>query len=246
MKNSTVFLFVLSMAAAQSQLKAQDFERIDPLRHAKENIHFLNDANGKPFKSVRNFEEEGSPYFSDNYLQCTIQMLNGKTYYNIPIKFNQLTGEVIFKASDGQEMLVVNPFQRIELQHEGKTYIFRSGFPPIDKQTDVSVYQLLDSGTAVLLKYTSVQYQDKQVYNSPNIVRTYNKKENTYAWTPSQGLVRIPKKEEDWAAFFGSLNAEMKSFIKKENVKLKSEEDIIKVFRHYNQLLKQVSAANKP
>lgn len=244
MKNSSVFFIILFMAAFQSQAKAQDFERIDPLRHAKENIHFLNDANGRPFKSVRNFEEEGSPYFSENYLQSNIQLRNGKTYHNIPIKFNQLTGEVIFKTSDGQEMLVTNPFQRIELQHEGKTYIFRSGFPPIDKQTDVSVYQLLDSGTAVLLKYTTVLYQDKQVYNSPNIVRTYNKKENNYAWTPSQGLVRVPKKENEWAAFFGSLHTEMKSFIKKENVKLKNEEDIIRIFRHYNQLLKQVSAAN--
>jgi hypothetical protein len=217
MKKSSIFLIVLFMVVFQSQSKAQDFERIDPLRHAKENIHFLNDANGRPFKSVRNFEEEGSPYFSESYLQSNIQLRNGKTYYNIPIKFNQLTGEIIFKTSDGQEMLVANPFQRIELLYEGKTYIFRCGFPPIDKQTDVSVYQLLDSGTAVLLKYTAVQYQDKQVYNSPNIVRTYNKKENNYAWTPSQGLVRVPKKEDEWAAFFGSLHTEMKNFIRKEN-----------------------------
>ncbi len=119
-ENSIVFLFTLSMLAVQSQLKAQDFERIDPLRHAKENIHFLNDANGKPFKSVRNFEEEGSPYFSDNYLPSTIQMLNGKTYHNIPVKFNQLTGEVIFKTSDGQEMLVVNPFKELNCSMKEK------------------------------------------------------------------------------------------------------------------------------
>lgn len=244
MKKYRFLLAVFCCAVVQNNISAQDFERIDPLRHAKENIHFLNDANGKPFKSIRNFEEEGSPYFSADYVKCNIQLLNGKTYRDIPIKFNQLTGEIIFKTSEGQEMLMTNPFQRIELQHEGKSYVFRSGFPAIDKQNDMSVYQLLDSGTAVLLKYTAVQYQDKQTYNSPNIVRTYTKKESHYAWTSTQGLVRIPKKEDEWPGFFGNHQAEMNSFIQKENIKLRKEEDVIKLFQHYNQLLKQVSAKN--
>ncbi|MBW0177114.1 hypothetical protein [Sediminibacterium sp.] len=244
MKNLSVFLISLCLTLLQHSIAAQDFERIDPLRHAKENINFLSDANGRPFKSLRNFEEEGSPYFSADYIKSHIQMQNGKTYYNIPIKINQLTGEIIFKTSDDREMLVVNPFQRIELQFEGKTYVFRSGFPAIDKQNDMSAYQLLDSGTAILLKYTSVQYQDKQAYNSPNIIRSYSKKENHYIWTSSKGLVRIPKKEEEWAGFFGHHQTEMNNFIRKEHVKLKKEEDIVRMFHYYNQLLKQVSANN--
>ena len=244
MKNNSIFLTFLCLTFLQYNILAQDFERIDPLRHAKENIHFLNDANGKPFKSLRNYEEEGSPYFSVDYIKSNIQLVNGRTYYGIPIKFNQLTGEVLFKTSAGEEMLVANPFQRIELQYEGKNYVFRSGFPAIDKQNDLSVYQVLDSGTAVLLKYTTVQYQDKQAYNSPNIIRTYTKKENQYAWIPSQGLVRIPKKEDEWAVFFGNQQTEMNSFIKQENIKLRKEDDIIKLFQYYNRLLKQVSANN--
>ncbi len=244
MKNCSVFLTVLFFTLLHNNIQAQDFERIDPLRHAKENMHFLNDANGKPFKSVRNFEEEGSPYFSADYVKSNIQLMNGKTYYDIPIKFNQLTGEIVFKTSDGQEMLMSSPFQRIELLYEGKPYVFRSGFPAIDKQNDLSVYQLLDSGTAVLLKYTAIQYQDKQTYNSPNIVRTYTKKETHYAWTPSQGLVRVPKNENEWSGFFGSYQSEMKSFIRKENIKLRKEDDVVRLFQYYNQLLKQVSANN--
>jgi len=244
MKNYSVFLTVLFFTLLLNNMQAQDFERIDPLRHAKENIHFLNDANGKPFKSVRNFEEEGSPYFSVDYVKSNIQLLSGKTYYDIPIRFNQLTGEVVFKTSDGQEMLMSSPFQRIELLYEGKPYVFRSGFPAIDKQTDLSVYQLLDSGTAVLLKYTAIQYQDKQTYNSPTIVRTYTKKENHYAWTPSKGLIRVPKNEGEWSAFFGNHQTEMNSFIRKENIKLRKEEDVVRLFQYYNQLLKQVSANN--
>lgn len=244
MRNFFLFMVMVCFTLLQSDVLSQSFERIDPLRHTKENIHFFNDANGKPFKSVRNFEEEGSPYFSADYVKSNVQLLNGKTYYDIPVKLNLLTGEIIFKTADGQEMMLSNPFQRIELQHEGKTYIFRSGFPAIDKQTDLSMYQLLDSGTTLLLKHIAVQYQDKQVYSSPNIVRTYSKKENHYAWTHSKGLVRIPKKEEDWIAFFDSHQSEMNNFIRKENIKLRKEEGIIKIFQYYNQMLKQANANN--
>lgn len=75
------------------------------MRHTKENIHFLNDANDKSFKSACNFEEEGSHYFSADYVKANIQLMKGKTYYDISIRVNQLTGEILLKISDGQEML---------------------------------------------------------------------------------------------------------------------------------------------
>lgn len=244
MKKHFLLLTAIPVLLLQSILSAQDFDRIDILRHTKETINFLNDANGKPFKSLRNFEEEGSPFFAPDYIDCDIQMVNGKTYHNIPIKINLLTGEIIFKTSDDQEMLVVNPFQRITFKYEGKHFVFRSGFPSIDKLNDLSVYQLLDSGTTILLKHTSVSYQDKSSYNSTAITRSYNKNETMYAWVPDKGMVRLPKKEEDWNAFFGAQLPEMKRFMRDKNSRLKKEEDVIELFRYYNQLLKQV-VANK-
>ena len=245
MQSLRFFYSAVCVFCLQYSLPAQGFDRIDPLRFTKENMHFLNDANGRPFKPLRNFDEEGSPYFSDTYIESRIQMVNGKVYHNVPIKFNQLTGEIIFKTAEGAEMMLVTPFQRIELQHNGKTYVFRSGFPPIDKQHEQSLYQVLDSGTTLLLKYTTVTYQDNQPYNLPTITRTYTKKENHYIWKHPRGLLRLPKNESDWFSFFGEHKTEMSNFIMNSHLKLKNEEDLIKAVKYYNQLLQQVSASRQ-
>lgn len=245
MKKYWQLICFLGIIIGQQKLFAQSFDRIDPYRHMKENIQFLNDADGRPFKALRGFEEEGSPYFSEDYIESTIQLINGKTYQNIPIKINQLTGEVLFKTADGLEMTISRPFQRIEMKYNGQQHVFRSGFPPVDNQTDLSMYELLDSGTAVFLKYTAVSYNDKQAYNSALTTRVYAKKHTHYAWMPSRGLEKIPKKEEDWGNFFVGYKKEIDAFIRSEKLKMKKEEDMIKVFGFYNRLQQQVNAVKK-
>lgn len=220
------------------QLAAQSFVGIDPLRHTKEIIQFLNDGNGQPFKPKRGFEEEGSPFFSNDYLESTIQLMNGKSYHCIPVKINYLTGELLFKMEDGQEMSVIKPFQRIEMMREGQKYIFRSGFPPIDKQNEFTLYEMLDSGSAVLLKYTSVKFQDNQPYNGVNIVRTYTKKEVYYSYIPSNGLIALPSESTELVRIFGKDAVIMNDYLQMNKLKTKKEADLIKLFAHYNTLKK--------
>ena len=219
-------------------LAAQGFERIDPFRHMKETIQFMNDGNGQPFKPTRGFEEEGSPFFANEYLESIIQLTNGKSYHRIPVKINYLTGEVLFKAEDGQEMSVIKPFQRIEMMREGQKYIFRSGFPSIDKQNEFTLYEMLDSGAAVLLKYTSVKFQDRQPYNGVNIIRTYTKKEVYYSYMPSNGLIALPAESTELIRLFGKDAVVMNDYLQMHKLKTKKETDLVKLFAHYNSLKK--------
>lgn len=229
-------MLLISIIASNSF--AQSFERIDPLRHTKETIQFMNDGNGQPFKPTRSFEEEGSPYFAKEYLESIIQLSNGKSYHRIPVKINYLTGELLFKTEDGQEMSVTKPFQRIEINREGMKHIFRSGFPAIDKQNEFTLYEMLDSGAAVLLKYTSVKFQDKQPYNGVNIIRTYTKKEVYYSYIPSNGLVAIPTESRELVRLFGKDAVVMNDYLQMNQLKTKKEADLIKLFAHYNTLNK--------
>lgn len=238
MKNNYGLLWVLISWLLSNQSLAQITSGIDPLRHMKETIAFMNDGNGRPFKPARLFEEEGSPFFAEEYIESNLQLLNGKTYQRIPIKINYLTGEVLFKTESGQEMTVIKPFQRIELIREGKKYIFRSGFPSVDKQNELTLYEMLDSGSAVLLKYTSVNFQDKQPYNSVNTIRTYTKKQIYYSYLPSKGLVSLPSEAEELIRLFGKEANMMMEFMQKNKLKGKKEEDLIKLFAYYNTIRK--------
>jgi len=237
--NRRCSIIILLMAFFSfEKLHSQSFERIDPFRHMKETIQFMSDGNGQPFKPTRGFEEEGSPFFFNEYLESTIQLMNGKSYHRIPVKINYLTGEVLFKTEDGQEMSVIKPFQRIALLKDGQSYIFRSGFPAIDKQNEFTLYEMLDSGAAVLLKYTSVKFQDKQPYNGVNIVRTYTKKEVYYSYIPSKGLIAIPAESAELVRLFGKDAVVMNDYLQMNKLKTKKEADLIKLFAHYNTLKK--------
>lgn len=231
-------LLTLTICFTSHLLSAQSFERIDPLRHTKETIQFMNDGNGQPFKPKRGFEEEGSPFFSNEYLESTIQLMNGKSYHRIPVKINYLTGELLFKTEDGQEMSVVKPFQRVALVKDGQSYVFRSGFPSIDKQNELTLYELIDSGAAVLLKYTSVNFQDKQPYNSVGIIRTYTKKEVYYSYIPSKGLTVLPSETDALVRLFEKDAALMAEFANKNKLKAKKESDLKKLFTYYNSIKK--------
>ncbi|MBL0882028.1 MAG: hypothetical protein IBJ16_01545 [Chitinophagaceae bacterium] len=231
-------LFVYAISLVSHQLSAQNFERIDPFRHMKETIQFMSDGNGQPFKPTRGFEEEGSPFFYNDYLESTIQLMNGKSYHRIPVKINYLTGELLFKTEDGQEMSVIKPFQRVAIKKDEQSYIFRSGFPAIDKQTEFTLYELIDSGAAVLLKYTSVSFQDKQPYNGVNIIRTYHKKEVYYSYIPSKGLLALPSETEALVRLFEKDAILMAEFANKHKLKAKKESDLKKLFAYYNSLKK--------
>lgn len=237
MRKNLLLLFVIHLFS--HLVSAQGFQRIDPFRHMKENIQFMNDGNGQPFKPTRGFEEEGSPFFADDYLESIIQLMNGKSYHGIPVKINYLTGEVLFKAEDGQEMSVIKPFQRIEIIQEGQKHIFRSGFPAIDKQNELTLYEMLDSGAAVLLKYTSVKFQDKQPYNGVNIIRTYTKKETYYSYMPSSGLIILPVESSELIRLFGKDAIVMNNYLQSHKLKIKKETDLIKLFTYYNSLKSQ-------
>lgn len=232
------FLLACPICLLSHLLSAQSFERIDPLRHTKETIQFMSDGNGRPLKPTRGFEEEGSPFFSNDYLESTIQLMNGKSYHRIPVKINYLTGELLFKTEDGQEMSVIKPFQRIALVKDGQSYIFRSGFPSIDKQNELTLYELIDSGAAVLLKYTSVNFQDKQPYNGVNIIRTYTKKEVYYSYIPSKGLTVLPSETDALVRLFERDAALMAEFANKHKLKAKKESDLKKLFAYYNSIKK--------
>ena len=238
MKGIYMTLWVLMSVLISNQTLAQGTLTMDPLRHTQETIAFMNDGNGRPFKPARLFEEEGSPFFAEEYIESNIQLLNGKTYQRIPIKINYLTGELLFKMGGGQEMTLIKPFQRIELMREGKKYIFRSGFPSVDKQNELTLYEMLDSGSAVLLKYTSVNFQDKQPYNSVNTIRTYTKKQTYYSYLPSKGLVSLPSEAEELIRLFGKEASIMAEFMQKNKLKGKKETDLIKLFAYYNTIKK--------
>lgn len=194
---------------------------------------FMVDANGRLLKPSADYNEEGSPYFSKEFLRGSVTILKGNTYHGLQLKINFHSNEIIFLDTDGNEMVIVQPAERVELQTANGIKVFRSGYGPIDNNDGNAFYEVLDSGTISFLKYTEVSFSERQPYPNARFVRTYRDRVLYYAAKGTQ-LQKLPKNIEEVPALFAGKELKVAELIKKDKLKLKKENDMIQVFRYAN------------
>lgn len=104
----------------------------------------------------------GSPFFYHEYSKGSIQLLDGKKYEDLNLKLNLQRQKILVALYDGVEVEITSPISKVTLygKNELKPVIFLSGLPINGKQNERSIYQVLDSGKVMLLKYTKVRLEN--------------------------------------------------------------------------------------
>lgn len=197
-----------------------------------------NDGHGIPWKFDFPFAMDGSPFFDTSFCAGSVQLLNGKIYSGLNLKLNLEQQKIIFEAGEGKAYALSQPVVRIELtcKTNGRPTVFRSGFAPIEKQNDRSLYQVLDSGKVLLLKFVEIRFKDSKEYNSNEISRAYRQLPSYYIWMPGKDLIKIPSTENELIALLADQRKALTAMIDKEKLKLRKENDLIKIIAKYNQL----------
>lgn len=199
---------------------------------------FMIDANGRLMKPNRSFDEEGSPYNTKEFMEGTVTLGNGNTYKGLSVRINFLSNEVEFIDNTGNEMVIALPVKEVQVKTPDGIKVYRAGFSPVEDREITAFYEVLDSGSALLLKYAEVKFSERQPYPNARFVRTYRDRTLYYMSTDGKSVKRMPKDAVEIPALLGGQQKEMMGFIQKESIKLKREDDMIKLFRHYNSLTK--------
>ena len=182
-------------------------------------------------------EVGGSLFLSPDYKPATIQIPSGKTISNIPVKFN-IFNNAIMLQKDGQDMKLES-FRSVsydQVQNDGtvKHFVFGSGYPEIDKQTEKTIYQVLSTGPKVhLLKYMSQKVEDAATlgdYSRREIVTS----EQYYIYVPGGAIKRIKGGKKDVAEALPDLSAKINEFVAANSLKLKSEGELTMLFEALN------------
>lgn len=198
-----------------------------------------NDGYGIPWSFDFPFLMDGSPFFDTSYCNGSVQLTNGKTYSGLQLKLNLEQQKIIFHTGEGKAFALSQPVARLELgcNNPSKSVVFRSGFGPIDKQNERSLYQVLDSGKVLLLKFVEIRYKDSKAYNSNDMTRTYRQLPTYYLWMPGKDLVKVPGDENDLLVLLQDQRKQLLDVILKDKLKAKKETDLIKIINRYNLLL---------
>lgn len=221
-----VLFFSVSVVASRAQIGSYSFNS---------NVLY-NDGYGIPWKFDFPLLMDGSPFFDTSYCDGSITLLNGKTYHGLQLKLNLEQQKVIFNTSNGNAFVLSQPVSRLELSCNGqaKNVVFRSGFGVIDKQHETSLYQVLDSGKVLLLKYVEIRYKDSKAYNSNDVSRSYRQLPFYYLWIPGKDLIKVPEAQNDLLNLLQDKRKQLTDVIDKGRLKLRKESDLITVINSYN------------
>lgn len=198
----------------------------------------LSDANGNPVLLKKAAAGETVHLFKPGYTTAILYLAgNGKPLMGNRFKLNLQQNRLFFMDANGEEMEVTSPVKSIEfIGDPGKNNntVFEKGFPPIDKLTADNYYQVLVTGKAGLLmdtKFAEVEYKE---YNSATTSIRIDRLVIFYG--VAAGKMQRLSKAEDILLLLGDKTREVSDYIKKENLKIKKQVDLEKLFRYYNGL----------
>ncbi len=213
---------------SQAQLGSYSFSR-------GSNVLY-NDGYGIPWSNPVLYNTDGSPFYDTSFCIGSLQLPNGKTYNGIKLKLNLEEQKIIFEVEEGKAFALSIPVARVELgcTTSAQPIVFRSGFTAIDKQNERSLYQVLDSGKVLLLKYTEIRFKDSKAYNSNDITRSYRQLPSYYIWMPGKDLMKISNNENDLITILSDQQKILNDAILKEKWKVRKEADLIKIIALYN------------
>ena len=207
---------------------------------ASEINFFMRDVNGRILDGINNsYKVEGSPYLMKTFCNASIVSARGTRYTKIPANINLETNQLIFQTPDNQKMAVNIAVSRVVFDEceTNEQRIFLSGFSPVDRLTEKNFYQLLDSGSVLLLKSFQANYSESRGYSESVPTRTYEQTTAYYVFLPAQGMVKVPRSITDVP---GVLEKEKKdkltNYIRTHQLKSRNEADLIKLMAYYNSL----------
>jgi hypothetical protein len=204
-----------------------------PYNGAKPVTIYIRDVTGRPSSGLADADVEGSPFLNNDFEMGRVVFTNGKMSRDVYLKFDMLNNKLLF-LRDGMTLEFVDPIRDFYLQHnenDKSGVVFRGDFPPIDKNTTSTFYELLVDGKITLLNY---RYKIMSEYKEYSMTKKkqYVEQSQLYAALPGNKIIRIKKDRKFLMKVMPEYAERIKSIT--ENLKLKDDESVITLFEELN------------
>lgn len=224
MKKATLFLSILFVS-----LRA--YTQIQP--NAGGQV-FLQDSNGKLLTSNNYIDVDGNPYFPKEWVEGTVGLKDGKVIAYNALRLNTITGNLEFKFTD-KAYDVINPMKEFTLG----TLKFRNGFAPMERQNTETYYQVLYDGKQKLLCYRFGSIYLESSYNSATKTKKFQLDEIYYLQKADGKLYELKKNLKSFLLLLDDKSKQLEEFCKKENIKLRSWNDAVRILEYSEGSVKQ-------
>lgn len=182
----------------------------------------------------------GSPYINEDYQQVRINGAENKIYSG---RYNAYINEMEILVAAGRDPIALdisNNAYEVFFINENKLYktfnyesnrgITKRGFLVV----------MSEENDVVVLKEEIVKYYDKVAasssYDQDKPAKFRKEDDNYYIQLKSGRIVYLPSKEKDIAKTFPEYSKEIMAFVKKNKLKTKKEEDLVKLANYIGSL----------
>lgn len=194
---------------------------------------YVEDFRAKTVLEKHYTDVKGSPWLSDDWVMGMVKLGNGSTYKDVPLKYDQVSGELIFRDKSGKSLAFADPVSEFKISDARKgEMLFRSGFKAVDSNTGQSFYQVLYDGGTILLKDMKKNIIEHRAYNSASTVKSIVETPAYYLILKGQP-VKIRKDKKAVLSVLSQTD-QLEKYIKDNNLNLKDDPDLIKLITFYD------------
>ncbi len=183
---------------------------------------------------------EGSPYLNEEFHDGTLYLKNGHTTKPTPIRYNTHVQGVEY-ISNGTAYRVDGALIRsFEYTIDEEQYVFSSGYEARQLEKDEFVQVLVDDEVTFLVRHYTNFFQDAPSYGTATQQDRYRSGETYYFNTGEDGLNRIRSlSKRRVMRNINHFEGRVKEFIEDKHTDFSDLDDLEKLFRYYNTLLKE-------
>jgi hypothetical protein len=183
---------------------------------------------------------EGSPYLTKEFENSQVLMKNGDTLNNARMRFNLFMGNFEFKKQ-GTVYQLVNGTDIRQIEHQGLDFVYTPYHAASGKRYESFLVRLVE-GTCSIYKRPRVKFKGPEPaqtsFHNPKPPRFEEEDPSYFILFKDQE--EMPRQIESlrrgrFLDHFGSLENELKNYIKDQDIDLKEEAGLVRFIRYYNE-----------
>lgn len=197
---------------------------------------FMNDIAGRPIRTNKYTEVDGSPFLLENWTKGEAVSDKGIAGKNLELKYDLVDDRVTFKNEKGEEMEFVNFITAFTLYGENGKRNFKR-FSEIKEFNGVPFFEVLNEGEKLRMLRKSVKtIMETKAFNSATTTRTFSENVKYFLLKKDGSYERIKKDKKSIVSAMADKTAEVEAFIKANKTDFKKDDQIGALLTYYNGL----------
>jgi len=196
---------------------------------------FRSYVDGAPVTLIKKIDVKGSEFLYEKWLPANVENAKRQKYKDIKVKYNLLEDVPYFLGKADGAMSFIVPLIEFTIQKEnGEQQTFKSGFPRIDKNSELTFYEVLAEGNAKLLKKISKKIVESREYNAATMVKSIV--DNVSYFIFEGGKLSSIKKDKKSLTSVLQKKDVFQKYLSESGISVKKEEDLVNAIDKYNSL----------